>query len=46
MLCFRKIPVAKNFLDKKVGGGLSKLFVEIFFLTVPKNVVGEPFILL
>ena len=34
MLCFRSFLVAKNFLDKKVGGGLSKLFVE--FLVVKK----------
>ena len=31
MLCFRKVLVAKKFMDKKGGGGLSLLFVEKFF---------------
>ena len=30
MLCFKKFLVAKKFLDKKVGGGLSKFFDESF----------------
>ena len=29
MLCFRKIPVAKQFMDKR-GGGVSRASVEIF----------------
>ena len=42
MLCFRKFPVAKKFMDK--GGGEYQDFPLIFFcLTVPKNVIGEPF---
>ena len=41
MLSFRKIPVAKMFMDKK--GGISKFSVEIFCLTVPKIYVVEPF---
>ena len=28
MLCFRKIPVAKKFMDKWGGGGVSGFFVE------------------
>ena len=41
MLCFRKIPVAKKFLDK---GGCDKDFQsKIFCLTVPKHFVVEPF---
>ena len=42
MLCFRKFPVAKKFMDKRVGG-VSRFSVELFCLTVPKNAVGEPF---
>ena len=42
MLCFRKIPVAKKFMDE--GGGGIKIFRRKFFcLTVPKNFVGELF---
>ena len=40
MLCFRKFPVAKKFMDKR--GGVSRFSVEIFCLAVPKNAVGEP----
>ena len=45
MLCFRKLPVAKKFTDKTQGGGGNvKIFRRIFFcLTVPKNIVEEPF---
>ena len=45
MLCFRKFPVAKKFMDKRGGGGggKSRFSVEFFCLAVPKNVVGEPF---
>ena len=42
MLCFRKLPVAKKFMDKK-DGGVSRFSVNFFCLTVPKNFVGEPF---
>ena len=43
MLCFRKLPVAKKFLDKR--GGVSIVSVEIFIcLTVQKNFIWEPFI--
>ena len=45
MLCFRKIPVAKKFMDKKPGGGgkYQDFASKIFCLTVPKNLVGYPF---
>ena len=45
--CFRNIPVAKKFIDKRVeggGGGEFQDFLSKFFcLTVPKNSVGESF---
>ena len=41
MLCFRKLLVAKKFVDKKEGG-VTKLSVENFCLKVPKIFVGEP----
>ena len=44
MLCFRKLLVAKKFMDDKGGGGEYQKFpLKIFCLTVPKNFVGEPF---
>ena len=43
MLCFRKFPVAKKFMDKR--GGSIKIFRRTFLFTVPKNAVGEPFCL-
>ena len=42
MLCFRKFPVAKNFMDKK-GGGSMTIFSQNFFGSLPKIFVGEPF---
>ena len=42
MLCFRKILVAKKFIDKREGQ-VSRFPSKIFCLTVPKNAVGEPF---
>ena len=43
MLCFRKFPAAKKFLDKK-GGGVSRFSVENFFVSqCRKNSQGEPF---
>ena len=30
MLCFRKLLVAKKFMDKKEGGGVSKFSLENF----------------
>ena len=46
VLCFRKFPVAKKFMDKrggKVGGSITIFRQKFFYLTVPKNSVGEPF---
>ncbi len=41
MLCFRKSPVAKKFLDER--GGVNQDFVsKNFCLTVPKCFIGEP----
>ena len=42
MLCFRKFPVAKKFMDKRERE-VSRFPSKIFCLTVPKNAVGEPF---
>ena len=42
MLRFRKILVTKKFLDKKEGEN-SRFSFDFFCLTVPKNNVGEPF---
>ena len=41
MLCFRKFPVAKKFMDKK--GECQDFPSKISCLTVPKNFVGQPF---
>ena len=41
MLCFRKVRVAKNFMDKREGE-VSSFFRKIH-VTVPKNFVGGPF---
>ena len=43
MLCFRKIPVAKKFMDKTGGGGYQDFPSKNFCLTVPKTFVGESF---
>ena len=47
MLCFRKYPVAKKFMDKREGGGVGREYhdfpLENFCLTVPQNFVEEPF---
>ena len=40
MVCFRKLLVAKKFMDKK--GGVTKFSVEIFCPKVQRNFVGEP----
>ena len=42
MLCFRKIPVAKKFMDKREGE-VSRFLSNFFCLTVSKNTVVEPF---
>ena len=41
VLCSRKIPVAKNYMDRKRG--YQDFPSETFCLTVPKNFVGKPF---
>ena len=38
VLCFRKFPIAKNFMDRRRG--VSRLPVAAFCLTVPKDSVG------
>ena len=43
MLCFRKFPVAKKFIDKNGGGEYQELPSKNFCLTVPKNFVRESF---
>ena len=42
MLCFRKFPVAKKFMDKR-GGKYQNFPSKFFCLIMPKNSVGEPF---
>ena len=42
MLCFRKFLVAKKFTDKREGE-VSRFPSKIFFLTVPKHIIEEPF---
>ena len=42
MLCFRKFPVAKKFMNKREGE-VSRFHPKIFCLTVPKTAVGEIF---
>ena len=41
VLCFRKFPVAKKFMDER--GEVSRFSSKIFCLTAPKKFVGEPF---
>ena len=41
LLCFTKLLVSKNFMDRE--GGREGGSITIFFLTVPKNFVKEPF---
>ena len=43
MLCFRKFPVAKKFMDKGGGGEYQDFPSKFFCLTVPKISVGESF---
>ena len=44
MLCFRKFPRAKKFMDQRRGGEYQAFPAKIFCLTLPKNFVQEPFI--
>ena len=44
VLCFRKLPVAKKFMDKRGGGGVSRFSVENFFSHSAENFrMGESF---
>ena len=43
MLCFRKFPRAKKFLDQRRGGEYQAFPSKTFCVTVPKIFVGEPF---
>ena len=44
MLCFRKFPLAKKFMEKKGGEGVSQFSVESFLShTAEKTFVVEPF---
>ena len=42
MLCFRKFPVAKKFMDER-GGKYQDFPSKFFCLTMPKSSVGELF---
>ena len=42
VLCLRKVPVAKNSMDKR-GGGPQGFPSETFCFTMPNFFVGEPF---
>ena len=41
MLCFRKIPVAKKFMDKRAEGGVSRYSVENFLSHSAEKFHGE-----
>ena len=43
MLCFRKFPVDKNFMDKREAEEYQDFPSKRFCLTVPKNLVVETF---
>ena len=43
MLCFRKFPGTKNFMDQRRGGEYQALPSKTSCLTVPKIFVEEPF---
>ena len=43
MLSFRKLTVAKKFMDRRGGGRYQEFPLKIFCLTVPEKFVGEPF---
>ena len=43
MLCFRKFPRAKKFMDQRRGGEYQAFPSKTFCLSVPKIFVGEPF---
>ena len=41
VLCFRKFPVAKKFLDRRGGGEYRVFPSDVFCLRVPNSFVGE-----
>ena len=43
MLCFRKFPRAKKFMDQRPGGECQAFPAKVFCLTVKKNFVEEHF---
>ena len=43
MLCFRKFPRAKKFMDQRRGGEYQPFPSKIFCLTVQKFSFGKPF---
>ncbi len=43
MLCFRTLSVAKKFMDKKVGAGLSRFSAESFLSHSTEILVGKLF---
>ena len=43
VLCLRKIPLAKKFMDEWGRGEFKGFSLKVFCLTVPKNLVGESF---
>ena len=45
VLCFKKFPVAKKFIDKTGGGRVSEFTVEFFRHTLPKFPQGNPSLL-
>ena len=43
MLCFRKTPLAKKFMDNRRAGEHQDFPSKFFCVTMPKILVGEPF---
>ena len=43
MVSFRKFNVAVTFIDKRGEEWYQDFLLKLFCLTVPKNLVGEPF---
>ena len=42
LLCFRILRVSESFMDQRRGGCIT-FFCQNFWITIPQNVVGEPF---
>ena len=43
MLCFRKMPFEKNFVDKMGGREYHGFLSKLFFPSAPNKCVAEPF---